>query len=71
VGNTDRSLFLIAGATGKSGRYTVRLLLQQGHRVRAFVHRRDSRATRRGEERLLGDAICARAAGRRLEAYRG
>src|SRR5262249_40601206 len=37
-------LFLITGATGNTGDTTVRLLLQRGHRVRAFVHRSDARS---------------------------
>ncbi|WP_046498946.1 NmrA family NAD(P)-binding protein [Streptomyces odonnellii] len=41
--NDDR-LFLITGATGKTGRATVQLLLERGHRVRALVHREDERS---------------------------
>ncbi len=37
---------LVTGATGKTGRHTVPLLLARGHAVRAFVHRRDGRADR-------------------------
>jgi nucleoside-diphosphate-sugar epimerase len=37
-------MFLITGATGNTGDTTVRLLLQRGHRVRAFVHRSDPRS---------------------------
>ena len=37
-------LFLITGATGKTGMHTVRFLLDQGHRVRALVHRHDERS---------------------------
>ena len=41
--NDDR-LFLITGATGKTGTASVHLLLERGHRVRAFVHRHDARS---------------------------
>jgi NAD(P)H dehydrogenase (quinone) len=43
-------LFLITGATGKTGAHTVRLLREQGLRVRAFVHALDDRADRLGEQ---------------------
>jgi NAD(P)H dehydrogenase (quinone) len=39
-------LFLITGATGKTGAPTVGLLRERGFRVRAFVHTLDDRATR-------------------------
>ncbi len=35
---------LVTGATGKTGLYTVRHLLDQGHAVRALVHKEDERA---------------------------
>ncbi|MFE4831241.1 NmrA family NAD(P)-binding protein [Streptomyces sp. NPDC056672] len=38
----DDRLFLITGATGKTGAGTVRLLLERGHRVRALVTVRTS-----------------------------
>ncbi|WP_371778240.1 NmrA family NAD(P)-binding protein [Streptosporangium subroseum] len=41
--NDDR-LFLITGATGKTGSGTIDLLLRGGHRVRAMVHREDERS---------------------------
>jgi NAD(P)H dehydrogenase (quinone) len=44
-GNDDR-LFLIAAATGKTGTTSVRLLLERGHRARAFVHQPDGRSAR-------------------------
>ena len=37
-------LYLITGATGKTGGYTARLLLAKGLRVRVFVHRADARS---------------------------
>lgn len=51
-------LFLITGATGKTGAHTVRLLLERGHRVRALVHTVDERASRlaeHGAEIVAGD----------------
>src|SRR5260221_10293999 len=35
---------LVTGASGKRGLYTVRHLLDQGHAVRALVHKEDERA---------------------------
>jgi NAD(P)H dehydrogenase (quinone) len=37
-------LFLITGATGNTGAPTIKILLDAGHRVRAFVHRADQRS---------------------------
>lgn len=42
--SASEQLFLITGATGQTGRHAVRLLLQQGHKVRALVHRIDERS---------------------------
>jgi NAD(P)H dehydrogenase (quinone) len=53
-------LFLITGATGNTGDTTVRLLLQRGHRVRAFVHRSDARSeglAAAGAEIIVGDLL--------------
>jgi nucleoside-diphosphate-sugar epimerase len=53
-------LFLISGATGKTGVPTVELLRQRGFRVRAFVHTLDDRATRLhelGAEVAHGDLL--------------
>jgi NAD(P)H dehydrogenase (quinone) len=47
---TKKDLFLITGATGKTGAHTVRLLREQGHSVRALVHTLDDRAERLGEQ---------------------
>src|ERR1700730_18375982 len=41
--------FLVIGATGKTGQYTVQHLLERGHAVRAMVHKGDERS-----EALLG-----------------
>src|ERR1700712_4710275 len=43
---TNDDLYLITGATGKTGAYTVRLLRERGARVRALVHTRDDRSAR-------------------------
>ncbi|MEU8385191.1 NAD(P)H-binding protein, partial [Streptosporangium sp. NPDC048865] len=40
----DDRLFLVTGATGKTGRGTADLLLRRGHLVRAMVHREDERS---------------------------
>ena len=57
--NDDR-LFLITGATGKTGSTSVHLLLGRGHRVRAFVHRHDDRSralAAAGAETVAGDLL--------------
>jgi NAD(P)H dehydrogenase (quinone) len=58
---TDKTeLFLITGATGKTGAPTVGLLREQGFRVRAFVRALDERATRldaQGAEVVHGDLL--------------
>jgi uncharacterized protein YbjT (DUF2867 family) len=48
MSNDDR-LFLVTGATGRTGGGTVDLLLERGHRVRALVHREDERSQRLAE----------------------
>jgi uncharacterized protein YbjT (DUF2867 family) len=51
---------LVTGATGKTGRETVKLLLDRGHAVRALVHREDERAAalaKLGAEIVLGDLL--------------
>jgi uncharacterized protein YbjT (DUF2867 family) len=53
-------LFLITGATGKTGIPTVELLRERGFRVRAFVRTVDDRATRLRElnaEVVQGDLL--------------
>ena len=50
----------ITGATGNTGDTTVRLLLQRGYRVRAFVHRADARSeslAAAGAEIAVGDLL--------------
>src|SRR5260370_14584611 len=57
--NGDR-LFLITGATGRTGTTSVHLLLERGHRVRAFVHRQDGRSealAAAGAEIVAGDLL--------------
>ena len=50
--------YLITGATGATGGEAVRLLLQKGHKVRAFAHREDERSRKLqelGAEVVFGD----------------
>ena len=57
---TSDRLFLITGATGNTGAPTVRLLLQRGHRVRAFVHHNDARSeslAAAGASVVVGDLL--------------
>jgi NAD(P)H dehydrogenase (quinone) len=57
---TKKDLFLITGATGKTGAQTVRLLRQQGRSVRALVHTLDDRVERlaeQGAEVVQGDLL--------------
>jgi uncharacterized protein YbjT (DUF2867 family) len=37
-------MFLVIGATGKTGRHTVRHLLEKGRAVRAMAHKEDKRS---------------------------
>jgi nucleoside-diphosphate-sugar epimerase len=49
--------FLVTGATGDTGGYTVEQLLERGHAVRALAHREDDRSKRLekiGAEVLIG-----------------
>jgi NAD(P)H dehydrogenase (quinone) len=53
-------LFLITGATGKTGAHTVRLLREKGLRVRALVHADDERSRQLadlGAEVVVGDLL--------------
>ena len=38
--------FLVTGATGDTGGYTVEQLVERGHAVRALAHREDDRSKR-------------------------
>ncbi|SDR21604.1 Uncharacterized conserved protein YbjT, contains NAD(P)-binding and DUF2867 domains [Paraburkholderia fungorum] len=52
--------FLITGATGKTGVYTVNYLLEAGHAVRAMVHKEDERSAAlraAGAEVVVGDLL--------------
>ncbi|HEX3521219.1 MAG TPA: NAD(P)H-binding protein, partial [Stellaceae bacterium] len=52
--------FLVTGATGKTGRYTVQRLLEKGHAVRALVHKEDERSEAlrgAGAEVVAGDLL--------------
>ncbi len=54
------SHILVTAATGKTGAHTVNTLLDQGHQVRALVHRADERAdrlARAGAEIVVGDLL--------------
>ena len=52
--------FLVTGATGDTGGYTVEQLLERGHAVRALAHREDDRSKRlekMGAEVVTGDFL--------------
>src|SRR5258705_7556439 len=52
--------FLVTGATGDTGGYTVEQLLRRGHAVRALAHREDDRSKRlekMGAEVVIGDFL--------------
>jgi NAD(P)H dehydrogenase (quinone) len=54
------TLFLVTGATGNTGAHTARLLLERGHRVRAFVHTEDERSdalAAAGADIAVGDLL--------------
>jgi uncharacterized protein YbjT (DUF2867 family) len=56
----SEELFLVTGATGKTGTHTVRLLREKGLRVRALVHADDERSRRLadlGAEVVVGDLL--------------
>lgn len=51
---------LVTGATGDTGRPTVRLLIEKGHRVRALAHKEDARSDKLkqlGAEIVIGDML--------------
>jgi NAD(P)H dehydrogenase (quinone) len=52
--------FLVTGATGATGSYTVERLLERGHAVRALAHHEDDRSKRLqelGAEVVIGDLL--------------
>src|SRR6266478_2736998 len=52
--------FLVTGATGDTGGYTVEQLMERGHAVRALAHREDDRSKRlgtMGAEVVSGDFL--------------
>ena len=62
--------FLVTGATGDTGGYTVEQLLERGHAVRALAHREDDRSKRlekMGAEVVIGDFLKFNTCTRRCE----
>lgn len=60
TGDDDDRLFLIAGASGKTGGAAARLLLERGYRVRALAHREDERSralAEAGAEVVVADLL--------------
>src|SRR3982074_861394 len=58
--STERKLFVVTGATGDTGRPTVKLLLEKGYRVRALARKEDQRAQDLrdlGAEVVIGDML--------------
>lgn len=56
----DKELFLVTGATGDTGRPTVKLLREKGYRVRALARKEDQRAQELrelGAEVVIGDML--------------
>src|SRR5260370_14795982 len=53
-------LFLITGATGNTGSKAVEFLIERGHKVRAFVHKKEEQSAhlqKRGAEIAVGDLL--------------
>lgn len=66
--------FLVTGATGATGRKTVKFLLEGGARVRAFVHREDERSAALGSlgaELVTGNLLDFEAVRNGLEGVQG
>lgn len=67
-------MFLITGATGKTGAFAARTLLDHGHQVRALVHRTDERSDRladAGAEIVVGDLLDLAAVSRAAQGVDG
>ncbi len=65
---------LVTGATGKTGAYAARFLIERGHKVRAFVHRADERAERlaeAGADVVVGDLLDLDAVARAMQGVSG
>jgi NAD(P)H dehydrogenase (quinone) len=70
----SNDLYLITGATGKTGSSAIQELLSQGARVRAFVHRDDERATAlraRGVQVVFGELLDSHAVRHALQGVTG
>lgn len=58
--NSPERIFLVTGATGDTGRPTVKQLLERGHKVRALARREDERSKalqKLGAEVVFGDML--------------
>jgi NAD(P)H dehydrogenase (quinone) len=56
----ESKMFLVTGATGDTGSMVAQFLLENGHKVRAFVHKNDERSTKLadlGAEIVIGDLL--------------
>lgn len=68
------SVFLITGATGATGKSTIELLLERGHKVRAFVHQHNEKSAQLqniGAEIAVGDLLDFTAVRSALEGISG
>jgi uncharacterized protein YbjT (DUF2867 family) len=70
----SNDLYLITGATGKTGSNAIQELLSQGARVRAFVHRDDERAAAlraKGVQVVFGELLDSHAVRHALQGVTG
>jgi NAD(P)H dehydrogenase (quinone) len=66
----ESKMFLVTGATGDTGSMVAQFLLENGHKVRAFVHKNDERSTKLadlGAEIVIGDLLDFQAVRRALD----
>jgi hypothetical protein len=66
--------YLISGATGATGSKTVKFLLEEGAKVRAYIHRQDERSaalSALGAELVTGDLLDFEAVRRAMEGVKG